>query len=391
LWEEEALKRRSLLKSFKMRKKRPLILMAIIVAILAIFIVKTANIYPFLFQLVFNRSIELKQTDNKINILLLGIGGGSHEGPNLTDTIILANIDSKANKVTLVSLPRDLWIPDLTGNVKKINEAYSDGEGIRKGGGGLALAEAVVKKVSGQEVDYGIRIDFSGFVKAVDIIGGLDINIDNTFDDYAYPISGKEDDSCGYSAEDIQAFVATDSAEIDMPQKFTCRYKHLHFDKGLAHMDGETALEFVRSRHALGVEGSDFARSKRQEKIIQAFKDKVLSPQTLVNPSKIISLYTVLSGSIDTDIKQSEFDDFIRLGTKMRSAKIESTVIDIGDVLTNRHGLLEEAPISGEYDNLSVLIPRTGNGNFLEIQKYIACEINAGNCVVSQFPSAALK
>lgn len=364
--------------------------MAILVVILAIFIVKTANVYPFLFQLVFNRNIELKQNDNKINILLLGIGGGSHEGPNLTDTIILANIDAKANKVTLVSLPRDLWVPDLTGNVKKINEAYADGENIRKGGG-LPLAEAVVRKVSGQEIDYGIRIDFTGFVKAVDIIGGLDINVENTLDDYAYPISGKEDDSCGYSAEDIQAFVATDSAEIDMQQKFTCRYKHLHFDKGLAHMNGETALEFVRSRHALGVEGSDFARSKRQEKVIQAFKDKVLSPQTLVNPSKIVSLYTVLSGSIDTDIKQSEFDDFIKLATKMRGAKIGSAVVDIGNPSEGRYGLLSEAPITSDYAYLAVLIPRIGNGNFSEIQKYIDCEINTGNCLVSKFPSAALK
>ena len=295
-----------------MRKKRPLILVGIIVVILAIFVVKTANVYPFLFQLVFNRGISLKQTDSKINILLLGTGGGSHEGPNLTDTIIFASLDPKNNKVTLVAIPRDLWVPNLTMDVKKINGAYAYGEAVKKGGG-LALAEAAVGSIVGQSIDYGIRIDFSGFVKAVDIMGGLDINVDNAFDDYQYPVDGKEADTCGHTQEELQA-MATDSADQAVLD-FACRYRHIHFDKGLNHMDGETALEFVRSRHASQtIEASDFARSKRQEKVIQAFKNKVLSAQTLINPGKIISLYTTLQSSIDTDIKQSEFDDFIRLG-----------------------------------------------------------------------------
>ncbi len=381
------MRRRSYLKSFKMRKKRPLILLGIVVVVLAIFIVKTAGVYPFLFQLLFNRGVELKQTtDSRINILLLGIGGGSHDGPNLTDTIILASLDPKNNKVTLISIPRDLWFPDLEGSNKKINGAYADGEIKSPNKGGLLEAEAAIKKVTGQNIDYGVRLDFSGFVKAVDEVGGLDINVANTFDDYAYPISGKEDDSCGYSAEDIRAFVATDSAETDIQQKFACRYKHLHFDKGLTHMDGETALEYVRSRHALGVEGSDFARSKRQEKVIQAFKDKVLSAQTLLNPGKIISLYNILSCSINTDIKQSEFDDFIRLAEKMRTAKIQSVVIDVGDEATQRSGLLVEDSIFSDGMYLSALTPRIGNGNFSEIQSYISCEIAKGNCVVSKSP-----
>jgi LCP family protein required for cell wall assembly len=355
------------------------------VVILAIFIVKTANVYPFLFQLLFNQGINLKQTsDNRINILLLGIGGGSHDGPNLTDTIIFASLDQRNNKVTLVSIPRDLWVPDLTGSVKKINDAYADGEAIKKGRG-LPLAEAVVGEITGQNIDYGVRIDFSGFVKAVDIVGGLDINVDNTFDDYQYPIDGKEADTCGHSQAELQA-MASDSADQQVLD-FPCRYKHVHFDKGLTHMDGETALEFVRSRHASqAVEASDFARSKRQEKVIQAFKSKVLSAQTLINPGKIIGLYTTLQSSIDTDIKQDEFDDFIRLAEKMKNAKIQSAVIDAGDETVQRPGLLINPPISSDYDYSWALIPRVGNGNFSEIQKYVACEIAKGNCVVSKSP-----
>ena len=370
-----------------MRKNKPLIVVGLFVLILAIiFIVKTAGFYPFLFHLVFDKGVNLKQGDNKINILLLGIGGGSHDGPNLTDTIILANLDLKNNKVTLASIPRDLWIPDLTRDDKKVNNAYADGE-LKRIGGGILLAKAAVNKIVGQEIDYVVRIDFSGFVQAVDIIGGLDINVDNAFDDYAYPISGKEDDICGLMQDEIQQFIATDPAELVMQQKFPCRYKHLHFDKGLQHMNGETALEYVRSRHAVQeVEVSDFARSKRQEKVIKAFKDKILTAQTLVNPGKIISLYNVLRGSIDTDIKQDEFDDFVRLSQKINKASIQSAIIDIGDKQMGRAGLLIHPSITSEYNYEWVLIPRIGNGNFSEIQKYISCEITIGNCSVSQKP-----
>jgi len=381
------LKRRNLLKLFKMHKKRPLILLGIIVVVLAIFIYKTASVYPFLFQLVFNRGINLKQTtDNRINILLLGIGGGSHDGPNLTDTIILASLDQKNDKVTLVSIPRDLWFPDIS---QKVNAAYANGE-ARKKGDGLIEAEAAMEKVTGQNIDYGIRLDFSGFVKSVDIVGGLDINVDNTFDDYQYPIDGKEDDSCGHTPAELQSLANT--PEDQLPQVFPCRYLHVHFNKGLNHMDGQTALEFVRSRHASqAIEASDFARSKRQEKVIKAFKDKVLSTQTLINPGKLIGLYNTLQTSIDTDIKQDEFDDFIRLAEKMRNAKIQSVVIDQGDDTVGRPGLLINPPMTSDYNYLWTLIPRTGNGNFAEIQNYISCEIVKGNCVVSKSPSAAFK
>ncbi len=381
--------RRNFSKLSKMLKKKALAILGVFVVVLVvIFVAKTASFYPFLFQLVFNRGIDLKQTtDNRINLLILGIGGGSHDGPNLTDTIIFASLDPKNNKVTLVSIPRDLWVPDLTGSVKKVNDAYADGESVRKGGG-LIEAEAVMKEISGQNIDYGVRIDFSGFVKAVDIIGGLDINVDNTFDDYQYPIDGKEDDTCGHTQAELQA-MASDSADQAITD-FPCRYKHIHFDKGLQHMDGETALEFVRSRHASQpIEASDFARSKRQEKVITAFKNKVLSAQTLINPAKIISLYTVLQGSIDTDIQQSEFDDFVRLAEKMRNAKIQSVVIDQGDDTTGRPGLLLNPPLTSDYDYAWTLIPRTGNGNFSEIQQYIACEISKGNCSVSPTPTPA--
>jgi len=316
-----------------------------------------------------------------INLLLLGIGGGTHEGPDLTDTIIFMHVDPVNKKVTLVSLPRDLWVPDLSA---KVNATYTFAS-EKKPGSGLSVTESEIGKILGQHIDYGVKIDFSGFVKAVDILGGLDINVDETFDDYAYPIEGQEDATCGLTQDQIasnSAAIASGSAtEL---QSFSCRYKHIHFDQGPTHMDGETALEYVRSRHALGPEGSDFSRSKRQEKVISAFKAKLFSVGTILNPVKMIDLINTLSGSLETDIPQSKYADFIQTAQDMKGAKIASTVIDTGDSETGRYGLLINPPLA-DYGGAWVLAPRTGATDYSEIQEYVACMITTGNCTVGQY------
>lgn len=342
-------------------------------------LVKAGNISPFLFQFLFNKNIELKKsTPERINVLLLGIAGGSHEGPNLTDTIILASLNLKNPKITLISLPRDIWSSDIKG---KINKAYSNGEETRKGGG-ITLAKSVVGKITGQNINYGAVIDFSGFTKAVDLMGGIDINVERSFDDYEYPVAGREDDPCDNKEEDLEK-LATASSQLEV---FPCRYQHLHFDKGLNHMNGETALKFVRSRHAKGGEGSDFARSQRQEKVIKAFMDKSFSLQILVNPAKVIGLYDTVKDSVDTDIRKNEFDDFIKLAQKFQKTEIQSVVIDYGDQENKRGGLLTHPSINKKYNFEWVLIPRIGDENFSEIQEFIRCRFTQDECIVSQIP-----
>lgn len=358
-----------------MHKKIILIAAGIIILLLLIITAPYLKYTSVFFQLLFNKEISLKKENNNVNLLLLGVGGGKHDGFDLTDTIIFTSIDQSKNKITLVSIPRDLWIPDLN---TKINEAYHQGE-VKKKGGGLILTKAVVSSVINQPVDYIILGDFEGFVKAVDLIGGIDVMVDKSFDDYEYPIEGKENDLCGHNQDEIQNLVATVSSQ---PEAFPCRYKKIHFEAGNQHMDGQTALEFVRSRHAKGEEGTDFARSRRQEKVISAFKDKVLTVETFLNPVKMLSLYDILKSSIVTNINQNEYDDFIKLAQKMKNAKIQSAVLDYGDEQKNRPGLLINPWISGEYKNQWVLIPRIGNGDFLEIQKYIYCEIKEGECPI---------
>lgn len=341
-------------------------------------IVKGGNLSPLLFQIIFNKNIELRKSDPQtINVLLLGIGGGKHEGPNLSDTIIFASLNIAESKITLVSLPRDMWVSELDA---RINTAYAKGEAKKKGSG-LVLAKSVVSKITGQNIDYGFVIDFSGFEKSVDVMGGLDITVDRILDDYEYPIEGKENDPCDNKEEDLEK-LATASSQLEA---FPCRYEHLHFDKGLNHMGGVTALKFVRSRHAKGAEGTDFARSKRQEKVIEAFKNKAFSLQIL-NPARIFGLYNTLGQSIDTDAKENEFDDFIKVGQRLQRAKIQSVVIDNGDLKDSRGGLLTHPDISGVYNYEWVLIPRTGKDNYSEIHEYIRCRLERETCIISEIP-----
>jgi LCP family protein required for cell wall assembly len=351
-----------------------IILLFLFVGFFGRLIVESVKWSPVFFQYFFEKEITLKKTEGKVNVLFLGIGGGKHEGPFLTDTIIYASIDSKLQKVTLISIPRDLWVPDLG---TKINTAYAFGEDKKKDGG-LLLVRSAVEKILGQPVDYVLRIDFNGFIKAIDLIGGIDVNVGKSFEDFEYPISGKEIDNCGFTGEEFEKR-ATSSATLET---FPCRYEHLSFEQGIERMNGERALKFVRSRHAKGSEGTDFARAKRQEIVIEAFKNKIFSLNILLNPGKLMSLYDVFQNSIHTNIQQSEYDDFVKLAQKMENAEINNVVFFYSDPYSEKQGIFINPPASETYNNQWVLIPRTGNGNFLEIQEYVECEIRTGDCPI---------
>src|SRR5690606_23734852 len=111
--------------------------------------------FSFMYGLFIEKEIDLPQPEKNqpvnFNVLLLGIGGGTHDGPNLTDTIILANIDQKKNTINMLSLPRDTWAP---GQGAKINAAYAFGE--EKGGKGIEQASKAIEEITGQEISYTI-------------------------------------------------------------------------------------------------------------------------------------------------------------------------------------------------------------------------------------------
>src|SRR3990170_9095137 len=90
--------------------------------LLGIGLFKASSFLPVLWELLFTKEVQLKETkDKKVNVLILGVGGANHDGPNLTDTIIFTSIDPIDKKVSLVSIPRDLWVPEIQ---QKINQSY---------------------------------------------------------------------------------------------------------------------------------------------------------------------------------------------------------------------------------------------------------------------------
>ncbi|OGE36320.1 hypothetical protein A3B45_02340 [Candidatus Daviesbacteria bacterium RIFCSPLOWO2_01_FULL_39_12] len=329
---------------------------------------------------------SLDYNDDRVNVLLLGMAGGRHDGATLTDTILVASYNLNTNQLHIISIPRDLWLPSLA---SKANAVYQAGLSQKNG---LAHTKVVIGNVVGLPIHYGLRIDFQGFIDAVNILGGIDIEVQNSFDDYLYPITGKENDLCGWEEVEKEfneeeakklnieqgkrkvfvkdAAIATDSAEEDKGVKyFSCRFEHINFDKGLTHMDGEEALKFVRSRHGTNGEGSDFARSKRQEFILQAIRKKVLSLDTLFNPKKLGELFNAFSKSIDTDISIKDALEFYKLSKKLTESYPISLDDSVKEGLADGRTRLLTHPSAADFGGAYVLVSE--DDDFSIIHKYI--------------------
>lgn len=217
-----------------------------------------------------------------INILIMGTDARSDDFDlPLTDTLILVSLDPATHTAGMLSLPRDLWVPLPGLNVTtKINLAYRLGETSGYAGGGPQLVKDTVSSLIGQPVPYYVRINFDGFVELIDLIGGVEVVVPTTIHDDKYP-------TADYG------------------------YEVFHLDAGTQHLDGATALKYVRTRNV----DSDYGRARRQQQIIRAVADKVLRadmlPMLLARAPRL--LYTMRS-SLDTDVPmatQLELANFI--------------------------------------------------------------------------------
>jgi polyisoprenyl-teichoic acid--peptidoglycan teichoic acid transferase len=300
---------------------------------------------------------EVKNTDGRTNILLLG-SDRRNEYANtrgLTDTLIVASVNKIDGDVVLISLPRDLWVHSPAGYKSKINAIYTYG--------GAEESKKVIENVLGIPIHYYGVVDFNIFTETINIVNGINVNVEKAFEDYEYPIEGKEDDMCGRTEEQLEEL------EEESPLRvFPCRYQHLIFNQGLQAMDGETALQYARSRHGTNGENTDFARAKRQQKVIVAVKDKALSMNTLLNPAKIKDLYDSYSKNIDTNITLTDIQSLYALSQQMEFNNIRSVVLD--DRSSAEVGGLLYAPLDTSlYGGQYVLIPRAGD--FSQIHAYV--------------------
>lgn len=273
---------------------------------------------------------KIENQEGRVNLLVLGKSGAGHDGSDLTDSIMLVSISSEKSKIDTISIPRDVWIPSIRA---KINSAYYWGK-QKDETTGLSFAKDIASELLQEKINYGIVIDFDGFTEIVDVIGGIDVDVENAFTDPKYPIKGKENDLC------------------DGDKELKCRYETIVFEKGIQKMNGDTALKFVRSRNAQGDEGTDLARSARQQKVINSIKDKMLTYQILLNPVKLYESWRVAEKYIETDLKFSSLGVLGKLVVNARN--------DI-----RQHNIPEEylfnPPISSKYDLQYVFIPASGS------------------------------
>lgn len=280
---------------------------------------------------------DLKSTNGRTNILLLGNGGSNHPGGQLTDTNILLIYDNNTKKVAMVSFPRDLYVPIAnSGEKNKLNYAYAYGEMNKdKTGGGGAAAKQTIETVAGVPVHYYVEVDFVGFKDIVDSLGGVTVDVEKAINDPYYP---------------------KDYFDADGTYHKTDAYSPFSLAAGRQFMDGTTALKYARSRYTT----SDFDRSERQQKLIAAIKDKALSAGVLSNPKKITDLLSAIGNHFRTDLNASEVKTLVSLVKNISPDQISHQVVDNGE-----SGLLKADTSRGGY----YLVPK--KGNFSEIQALV--------------------
>lgn len=224
-----------------------------------------------------------------LNILLLGTDQRSGQSNWRTDTIILLTINQQEKTVGMLTIPRDLYvnIPEI--GKQRINTADFYGYYYHYPGGGPNLIKQTIEQNLGIRVHYFVRGGFEAFRQAIDILGGIQVDVD-----------------CALYEQD-----------------FYDDYGHatLNFQPGVQVMDGVTALRYARSRYTT----NDYDRGRRQRKVILAMWDKATSLNLL---PKWPELYQQMSDSIETDLGPTEMAALAYIGTQLKMDKIKSRAID---------------------------------------------------------------
>jgi len=260
---------------------------------------------------------------NRVDILLLGIRGDDDQeyGGDLADSIMLVSIDTKKEKVALISVPRDLYvkIPLHAGLREKINYAYAFG--VNKGVGGLNLTKQVVESVTGIDIDYGVVVDFNTFKELIDAVGGVDVHLDKDF---------VESTQWGY--------------EFRVPA-------------GDNTLNGEDSLYYARSRFS----SDDFDRARRQQQILVALKNKITSIGVLSNPLRLNEMFNTIGKGVKTNI------DFATGLSMLSYAKYMDNGLKRLILDTTSTGLLQQGFVNNNY----VLYPKAGLDDFSQIKEEV--------------------
>lgn len=298
------------------------------------------------------------EEDGRINVLLLGMRGADLPGGgNLADTIMVASIVPKENKISMISIPRDLYVTDPgTESKSKINAVHAYGE--EKGAGqGLEDMKTIVSQVTGLPIHYAVSINFAGFKQLVDAIGGVDINLPNAFDeavqfnephvcDSFFTVKTGQWQNKIKSTHTVVINGIRRKVKVKVPMYPLCTAPldtlecggAFKLPAGQQTLNGEQALCYARSRAT----SSDFERAKRQQQVIQLVKEKLLSAGTLTDFSKLNGILTSLSNNVRTDMQGWEMKRLYDLYMGMKNPQTYQRVLE-----NSEEGLLYNPQDSG--------------------------------------------
>lgn len=270
-------------------------------------------------------TVEDKKESRRINAIFLGIPGEGNNAPELTDTLMIMSADDKTGEGFLLSIPRDLLVKIPNTNLyTKINNLYQEN--------GIDSVQTALKEITGLDFDYNIVVDLQGVEKAIDQLGGIDIFVEEKIYDPAFPGPNNS-------------------------------YQLFTLEQGWHHLDGETALKYIRTRHS---PGADFARMARQQKILIALKEKISSLSPLWDSATILELWKTLTGHFKTNLSLENIKPFWQTAKYLDLEKIEFKVLDPST------GLLVSDYTTLGNQKAYILKPAKGLFDYSEIQKYIS-------------------
>lgn len=230
-------------------------------------------------------------TGPRVNILLLGSDTDQKfQGQYIAQTDIVVTIDPSSNTVGMLSIPRDFFINVPGYGMHKLDEAY--------GLGGVALSRATIEQDFGIPINYYAWVGLDGFIKVINEVGGVDVDVMHPIVDDQYP------DDVGRNANNPYAI------------------KRLYIPPGPQHLDGPSALEYVRSRHADLV--GDFGRSARQQQVLNALKPKLENPNIF---GKLSSIANDLKGYLKTDMQLGDVLKLMNFARSLDPNKINRLIL----------------------------------------------------------------
>ncbi len=274
-----------------------------------------------------------KKINEPTNFMILGISGSGYIAPNLTDSILILNVDPKTNISTLISIPRDLYIKiPNTQNYTKINSLYNLNRNKPE------LIQKKLEEITGLKINYYVIVNLKAVEDITNAIGGININVSENIYDPLFP--------------------GVNNA-----------YEPFSISKGWQTLSGATVLKYIRTRHS---KYGDYDRMKRQQQIIEALKNKVNSLSLIWNARKYYAIFEAVNKNIQTNLDTFQIMEFLNSTKNLSLGDTKKIIFDaIGE-----NSLIKEQIIKVNDSSMFALVPKKGLENYEDIKNFIKNELN---------------